>query len=319
MLWSGVRASRRVYPGGTNPPARHFLQPVIVVILFAANFAGCATFGRRGAADEKIAAGQELTRQGVAEMEKGQWQQAEDLLKKALEESPDDAETRRYLAEAIWHRGSAAEALSQMAAAVRLNPSDANLALRAGQMCLDAGNADAALIHAEKAIRLNPQLATAWALRGRVFQRLNQTDRALADLQRALEFDPDNPNLLMDVALLYRQRGQAARCLTTLYHLHDLHPPGQETRSALVIEGLALMDVGRPRQAAEVFIKVAQRDQPDAEVLCYLAQAYSADGQYAEATTAANEALKIDATHAASRQLLAQLAARGPSAESQRR
>ena len=62
-------------------------------------------------------------------MQTGQWQQAEDLLRQGLEASPDDAEVRRQLAEALWHRGAANEAMSHIAAAVRLKPEDASFAV----------------------------------------------------------------------------------------------------------------------------------------------------------------------------------------------
>ena len=50
--------------------------------------------------------------------------------------------------------------------------------------------------------------------------------------------------------MLYRQRGQATRSLTTLHHLLETYPPGEEPQSVLMLEGLTLLDLGRPQQAA---------------------------------------------------------------------
>ena len=50
----------------------------------------------------------------VAAMEQGQWQPAEDLLKKALDTAPDDAATHRSMAEVLWHRGARQEAIVQI-------------------------------------------------------------------------------------------------------------------------------------------------------------------------------------------------------------
>ena len=283
------------------------------------NTTGCATFGRRGPTAEKAAAGRELSRQGVAAMQTGQWSQAEILLRQALEASPEDAEVRRQLAEALWHRGAANEAMSHMAAAMRFEPGDAKLAARAGEMALAAAAPEAALSHAEQAICLDPQLASAWALRGRVFRRLNQPDRALADLQRALVFAPASTDVLLELAIMYRERGQPARCLTTLHHLHDTYPPGEEPQTALLLEGLTLMDLKRPQQAAEVLLAATHRGPPNADLFYYLAQAQSAAGKYAEATSAAQQALAVNASHEPSRQLLAYLATLSNPAEPQRR
>jgi tetratricopeptide (TPR) repeat protein len=181
------------------------------------------------------------------------------------------------------------------------------------------GERNAALAHAEQAIRLDPQLAAAWALRGRVFWQLQQSDRALADLGRALEFAPASTDLLLDLAVIHRERGQPARCLTTLHHLHDTYPPGEQPQAALVLEGLTLLDLGRPHQACDAFLAATRRGPPNAQTLYYLAHAQSESGRYTEAAAIAQEALAIDASHQPSRQLLAQLAARTPPVEPQRR
>ena len=171
----------------------------------------------------------------------------------------------------------------------------------------------------EQAIRLNPQLAAGWALRGRVFSRLNQPDRALADLQRALELSPQGADVLFDLAILYRQQGQLARALTTLHSLLDSYPPGEEPQMALMLEGQTLMALGRPHQAADSLLAASRRGPPNAEILFLLAQAQSSAGQYAAAAAAAEQALAIDSTHTASRQLIAQLVRITASADPDRR
>ena len=141
----------------------------------------------------------------------GNGQQAENLLKKSLITSPDDAATRSSLAEALWHRGAEQEALDQMAEAVQLDTSErkserygrAKCPGNRGERCRTELMPNARSV-------LDPKLASAWALRGRCFQKMNQPDRALADLQHALDFAPDNSDVLLDVAVLYRQRGQAS-------------------------------------------------------------------------------------------------------------
>jgi tetratricopeptide (TPR) repeat protein len=248
-------------------------------------------------------------------MERGHWQQAEILLRQALDASPNDADARRYLAEAFWHRGAVDEAMSQMAAAVSLDPDDAQLAVRGGEIALAAGATDLALAYADDAIRLDRNQATAWALRGRTFRRRKQTDRAMADLHRALELAPADTDVLLEIALIYRERGQPARALATLHQLLDVYSPGEEPQTALLLEGLVLMDLERPHHAVESLVAASRRGAPSAEVLYRLAQAQSSAGQYAQATLAAEQALAVDASHQPSRELLLQLASveqRGP-------
>jgi tetratricopeptide (TPR) repeat protein len=283
---------------------------LISAALLPISICGCAALGHRGPVPKDVAACRELTQQGVTAMELGQWSEAEKLLQSAVEASPVDSATRRYLAEVLWHRGATEAAIVQMEAAVQLDKRDAALVVRSGEMLLGTGATEKALKRADKAISLNPRLASAWALRGRVYWRMDDTDRALADLQRSLQFAPDSSDVLMDLAAIYRQRGQHDRCLTTLHHLLDTYPPGQATQLAYWMEGLTLADLGRPEQAVES-LETANRQGPaNADVLYYLAQAQLACGRPADATTAAQQALAVNPQHAPSRQLLTQLAVR---------
>ena len=295
--------------GGAAPGRRTYLSALLAAVVFASSV-GCATFGRRGPNPETVAACRELTRQGIAAIETGQCQQAEELLRRSLETMPNDAESRRYLAEVLWRRGANVEAMTEMAEAIRLDPSDAKHEVRAGEMSLTVGAREAALAHAEQAIRLDPKLSTAWALRGRAFWQLNQPDRALADLQRSLDYAPASTDVLLDVAVIYRQRSQPERCLTTLHRLLDTYPHGAEPQIVTVLEGLTLLDLERPQQAAEILAAAVQKGPPNVQACYGLAQAQAAAGRYAEASAAAQQALAIDGSHQPSRQLLGELTAR---------
>ena len=290
-----------------------------IVSLLLSLTSGCAVFGRRGHSTAEVTAARELSRQGVAALEAGQPQQAEELLKKSLAASPDDASSRRYMAETLWRRGAGDDAILQIGEAVRLEPTNATLAVRAGEMYLAVGRREAAVEQAERAIRLDPTLAGAWALRGRCFVKMNQPDRALADLERAVELAPDRSDLLLEVASAYRQRGENTRCLTAIYHLLDSYPSGEEPQPVLVMQGQTLMDLGRPQQAADAFLAAIQHGPPNADLYFFLAQSYSAAGKANEASAAAQQALAINGGHDASRQLLAQLAAHTDPGTPQRR
>jgi tetratricopeptide (TPR) repeat protein len=320
VLLSSFGSTRPIEVGAAAAaPLRRYVATAVLTTHFLLSASGCATFGRRAKSADEVSAARELSRQGVAALEMGQPQQAEDLLKKSLATSPEDAATHRYMAEALWRRGAYDEALSQMSEVTRLEPTNAGLAVRAGEMLLASGRREVAVTHAERAIRLEPRLASAWALRGRCFLQMNHTERALADLQRAVELSPNDSNLLLEVAGIYRNRGQSARCLTALYHLLETYPPGEEPQSVLVMQGLTLMDLGRPQQATDVLLAAIQHGPRSADLYFYLAQAYSAAGRADAAIETAQQALAINGTHEPSRQLLAQLAARTAQAAPQRR
>jgi tetratricopeptide (TPR) repeat protein len=81
---------------------------------------------------------------------------------------------------------------------------------------------------------------------------------------------------------------------------------------ALMLEGITLSELGRPRQAADSLLAATRRGPPNAELLYNLAQAQMASGEYASAGESARQALAIDATHTPSRLLLTQLASHTP-------
>jgi predicted Zn-dependent protease len=116
--------------------------------------------------------------------------------------------------------------------------------------------------------------------------------------------------VLLDVAMIYRERGLPERSLTTIHHLLDTYSPGSEPQSVLMLEGVVLLELGRSQQACEALAIAIGRGQPTADGLFHLAQAYSAAGRHEQAMATAQQALALNASHEPSRQLLMQLAAR---------
>jgi tetratricopeptide (TPR) repeat protein len=266
-----------------------------------------------------VAAARDLSAQGVAAVNAGQWDHGESLLRQAIEVTPNDVASRRYLAESLWRRGAFDDALVQIEAAARADPSSPEIAVRTGQMLVATRDFEQAVARANQAIRINPKMPAAWALRGRAFWQMNQMERALADLQRALELSPNDRDVLLDIAGIYRQIGQPTRCLTTVRELIDTYPPGQAPQQALLIEGMALIKLDRGRQALESLTAAQRAGPPNADVLCRMAEVYLSLGEIDSAAAAAKNALAIDSNHAASQALLTQLAGRTAPSEPVRR
>jgi tetratricopeptide (TPR) repeat protein len=303
---------RRAFLQCRGNGSRMPLKRMLFSGLFLPAVAGCALAGRPRPQADDITAARQLLLQGLAAIEAGQWDRGETLLRKSIEASPEDAISRRYLAEAQWRRGALEDALVQIDAAVRADNADASTIVRSAEMLMATQSFSLAAERADQAIRLDPKLPAAWAARGRAFWHMNQMERALADQQRALDLAPNDRELLLDIANIYQQIGQPTRCLTTVQRLVDTYPPGQVPQQALLLEGLTLKELGRHRQAAESLFAANQAGSPSAEILCQLAQVYSSLGDYQRAMQAAQQALAVDANHIASRELLTQLAARAP-------
>ncbi len=234
---------------------------------------GCVSWRALQPVPPSVAAGRRLARQGVAAMEVERWDEAELLFASAVEKSPEDAEARRYLAEALWRRGSATDALEHISIAAKLDADDATTAVRAGEMLLDAGEASRAIKQGNRAVRLDNNLAAAWTMRGRAHSAEGETDRALADFQRALLLAPNSAEVLLETARLYHGQQQHQRCLATLHRLQDHSTPGSESPDVLELEGRTYLVLGRPRLAGERLALAAERGSTSVDLAGLQAQA----------------------------------------------
>lgn len=287
--------------------ARLLLTSLAGCALVALAGGGCASMRKQKIVPESIAACRQMSRDGVAAMELGQWDEAHSLLQEAVATSPTDIDARRHLAEVLWQMGNHRDAVVHMEAAVRLDPRNAPTTVRSGEMLLAVGAVDRAALRAQQAIALDATLAGAWALRGRIFRQRGEAARALADLQQALRYSPHSTDVLLDTAEVQYDMGRPQRSLTTLHHLLDVYAPGEEPQRALWLEGLAYQALDRPYDAVESLYAASLRGAPQADLLYQLALAEQTAGRPTAATNTVRQALSLDTQHQLSRVLLAQL------------
>ncbi|TWT72691.1 tetratricopeptide repeat protein [Posidoniimonas polymericola] len=270
---------------------------------------GCGAFRQRTPGDAAVSVCRQFSCEGVTALEQGDCQQAESLLRRAVDAAPTDADARRHLAEALWARGEQAEAIRHMRVAVEEEPEHATAVCRLGQMEAAVGEWKLALRRAQHALQHDPKLADAWALRGRAHLETQQPDEALADLIRALEYSPNNRDVLADLARMYGLRQQSHRRLATVHRLLETYPHGEAPVDSLVMEADAYAALGRNDDAAAGLRDAAERWPQSPALLCRLAEAEAAGGRTDAAVAAAQRALAADQTHLPSQHLLARLSA----------
>ena len=268
---------------------------------------GCRSLQRQGPVPKSVATCRHLQQQGVSAMERGDWQRAEELLSQAVRACPVDSDARARYAETLWHRGAAQDAITQLEEAGRLSGDDAAIAIRSGEFYLTAGQIENARRAAERALDLEPKSAAAWALRAKTDEAAGDLRPALADYQRSLGYEPDNPEVLLQVAEVYRRLNQPERALVTLQRLIDSHPPGEEPQQLLDLQGRALTALGRYDDAIESFKLANERGRPTADILCRAAEAELLAGRINNSQMAARQALALDPSHSGSRALLVRL------------
>ena len=276
----------------------------VLALLLALPAAGCRLPGSGGPVSRSLATCRQLSRQGVAALERGQRQQAETLLAKAVEACPIDPDARRHYAETLWRRGARQEAIAQLDEACRLAEEEAALHVRMAQMRLAVGQVEHARRSVQLALDLNPELPDAWAMRARVMRADGRLRQALADYHRALGYAPDDRQILLEIAELYRQLNRPQRALANLQSLAESYSPGEEPQQVLHLTGLAYMALGRADDAAESLSAAVTRAEPTPELFCLLGEAELLAGRPAQAAAAARQALALRPRHRPGRELL---------------
>ncbi|MFV2070143.1 MAG: tetratricopeptide repeat protein, partial [Pirellulales bacterium] len=114
--------------------------------------------------------------------------------------------------------------------------------------------------------------------------------------------------ILLQMAELYRHRGQPRRALSTLDYLTDRYPPGEEPGYVYYLKGLAYLALKRYHNAAEVLLTATQRGETTAEAYYRLGEAHLLAGQTTAARVALAQAIARQPDHQPSRLLLARIA-----------
>jgi tetratricopeptide (TPR) repeat protein len=127
--------------------------------------------------------------------EQGRLAEAAQVLEKAVQLQPDDAELWRQLGDGLIAAGRSPEALLCFQHVTALDPDHAGAAYRAGYLLQESERFDEALAQLNRSAELQPDHAPIWQARAVVLKNLNRFEESLADNLRALELDPSNADI----------------------------------------------------------------------------------------------------------------------------
>jgi Flp pilus assembly protein TadD len=262
--------------------------------------------------DDSVIMGRHLYQRGLHAIHNNQWDQAESALARAVKACPDDQRVRRHYADTLWRRGATDQAIGEMETAVELSGGEPSLMVELGRMYLLRGQLGDAFQQANLAVQRDRRLADAWALRSDVLRQQGKTQEALDSYHRALSYSPGDERLELEIAELYRQLNRPRRALLVLQGMTNEYEPGNEPPQLLYLQGLALKELGRHRDALERFRRAQPRGQPTVDLLCQLAELELLSGDLASARRSTIEAVRRGADREATDALFARIAAAGP-------
>src|SRR5262249_15527526 len=208
------QASRHFDEALRFEPNHFWARYYLAICALKANRPGEAKAGLTACLGQRPAFGWLYIHRGFAEGELGQFEEAENDLKRAF--AYDLGVEGRYSIHVIRgvgrvRRGNYAEAVADLEAAVALLPDQSEAYVNLAQAFRGLGRFDDALAQLGKANRLRPQQALPYRNRADLFQKLGDHGAALRDYDQALRFEPPGSPYLVQVHLERARILQAAK------------------------------------------------------------------------------------------------------------
>lgn len=214
---------------------------------------------RQRASNEELVQARQLSLRGADALQRSRDADAELLFSEALKHSPMDERAHWGYAATLWNRGDSQKAIEHMREALRLSGKNPEYAVRLGEMYLEVGDQKQARENAKSVLADNRNHAAAWALLGDTHAAEKDWAAAMECYQRSLLIQSDFPSVQLKLASIYRIIGKPERSLAVLDRMVDLHDSARVDPEALLTRGLALADLERNHEAAEVLAKASER------------------------------------------------------------
>ncbi|MCA9188836.1 MAG: tetratricopeptide repeat protein, partial [Planctomycetales bacterium] len=126
--------------------------------------------------------------------------------------------------------------------------------------------------------------------RGDILVRQEDLQGALDAYHHSLSCDDAAPEIRMEIAELYRHRGDPRRALSTLQRLADFYDLDEKPWRIDELEGLAYQALDRHDEAVEHFEAAAARGEPSGALLLAMAKSQLALGHWEHARYSAEQA-----------------------------
>lgn len=157
-----------------------------------------------------------LCQQAKTAKNEGWPDQADLLLNEAVRQRPDDLETRRQLAEALWECGRQPEAIAEYRELIQVHSRDLRLHQRLAVMAWEIGEHGEAARAAERALRLDPTCTDALLVKARTEASRRDFDSAMATYIRLSRAAPNLIEAKLELAEVHVERGYSNQACTVL-------------------------------------------------------------------------------------------------------
>ena len=225
--------------------------------------------------------------------EEGQNREAAELLRRALEIDPHNADARSWQATILASAGDLEEATNEAEIAVREASDEAKAHLTLANILARRQRFSEAVNHSRQAVTLAPGLGLAWEHLTAFLVQLGRHEEAVQASREGLASLPFSPVLRFTLGSALSARGELAEALARYRETIRLNPNFQEALNSLAW-ALATNPDPRFRDGAEA-VQVATRaceltQYQHPEALAGLAAAYAETGRFSDAIAFAERA-----------------------------
>jgi Flp pilus assembly protein TadD len=202
----------------------------------------------------------DLVHQSSLAYERGDFDGALDILKRAVAANPSDAVAQNNLGQVLVRLNRVPEALPHLAAATELEPSNWSYKFNLARAQGLSGDWAAAVTSYQQADQLFPNDHVTLFNLAQALQKANRSDEAIGVLERVVAAAPGDPSFLLSLGSAYEQAGRAQDAASTFSKYLDAAPDGPQV--APVKAHLARLQAGKPAGDAPAIPADAPQSAP---------------------------------------------------------
>ncbi len=220
----------------------------------------------------------------------GELQGAEAILRQVLQRQPRNAYAVHLLGVIAHHAGRAELALELIGKAIEILPTNAQFHTNRGEMCRMLKRLDEAITHGEQAVRLDPKNATAHSNLGIAYYDKKDYQRAAACQEKALELSPALLQAMNNLGSIQRELKDKEGAIAYYRQVLEIDPDFHEARNNMAA---VLAELERPEEAMTELLRVIRARPKYADAHCNIGNAFFRLENYDKAVAAFNQTLAL--------------------------
>lgn len=227
---------------------------------------------------------------GVIAFQRKRYEQAAELIGRALARKPDYADAHSNLGNAFREMGRLDEAEKSYRKAIAANPGFAMAHYNLGAVLLSRSLHGEAVESFRRAIAANPRLAEAHVNLGNAYKETGKLDEAEKSYRKALDIRPDLAVAQYNLGNVLLEKGCPAEAAIRYQRALTLNPGYHEARLNL---GAVLRDLGRMEEAAACYERALAENQENPDIHVNLGAVLRDLGRASEAEARYRKALSL--------------------------